>query len=92
MNLKVVYYGQARDVAETERDIVDVVDESSLTDVVLKVTKSHGAPLERLLLTPEGTLRGSVLISVNDDVVEAGSQTRLRDGDEIAVFTAVAGG
>ncbi len=92
MNLKVVYYGQIRDLVEVDHERVDVGDECSAVEAVKKVAKAHGATFEKMVLTPEGEVRGSVLVSINGEVVDAEAPAKLRDGDEVAIFTAVAGG
>ena len=92
MNVTVVYYGQARDMAGVEKDSVEVGATDTPADAVRKAIKARGENLQNILLTPEGTVRRSVLLSVNDDVADVDSDQAMNEGDQISVFTAVAGG
>ena len=91
MNVTILYFGQARDLAGVERERVEAQAGASLDGIIRSTVERHGADLRKILLDAEGRVRQSVLVSVNNDVVFTSSATA-NDGDEIALFSAVAGG
>jgi MoaD family protein len=91
MNIRVGYYGQARDIVGVEREDVEVGEDASIQDAVVAVVDRH-MKLKDLLLSSDGALRKSVLLPVNDEVVDTVASGVLKDGDELSVFPAVSGG
>ncbi len=81
VRVKVLYFGQARDVAGTSTEDVSLPGGSSVGDLLKRATKAHQR-LKRLL----GVLR----IAVNEELV--GEAHLLSDGDVVAFLPPVAGG
>ncbi len=91
MNIRVGYYGQARDITGVEREEVEVGEDASVKDAVMAVVDRH-LKLKDLLLSSDGALRKSVMLPVNDEVVDTAVSGSLKHGDDLSVFPAVSGG
>jgi molybdopterin converting factor subunit 1 len=81
MNVKVLYFASARDLASTSAETLTVPEGYSLDGLASTIFRLHPAL---------GKQRSSVKFSVNFEVV--GSDVRLEDGDEVGVLPPVAGG
>jgi molybdopterin converting factor subunit 1 len=81
LNVKVIYFASARDLASTSAETLAVPQGTSLAKLASTIFRLHPA-LEKL--------RSSVKFSVNFDVI--GTDSRLKDGDEVGVLPPVAGG
>lgn len=81
VKVSVLYFAQARDALGKARESVDVPRGATASQLLEKV--SRGSPAL-------ASLRGSVRLSVNSEVVSA--DHRLEEGDEVAVLPPVAGG
>lgn len=92
MKIKVSYYGQARLVSGVKNEEIDVDENVSVKDSVKVLVDLHGEKLARLLLTSEGELLQSVLLPVNDEVIDADKPGVLKENDDISIFPAIAGG
>ena len=81
MNVKVLYFASARDLASTSTETLTVPEGSSLARLASMIFRLHPAL---------GKQMSSLKFSVNFDVVATDS--RLEDGDEVGVLPPVAGG
>jgi molybdopterin converting factor small subunit len=91
MNVTVSYFGQARRAAGVAAEVVAVPEAASVADAVRAAAGNRDA-LRKLLFTPEGALRRSLLAPVNGEIRDVGASGILRDGDRIEIFTAISGG
>ncbi len=91
MKITITYFGQARTLAGTRTEVVEVPDEATLQVAVGRVAGTHGEPFDRLVFDADGSPKRSVLLAVNDAVPPPGAAAALKDGDEISVQTAIAG-
>lgn len=92
MNITITYYGQARILAGTRSETVQVPDNATPLAALRTIAASHGEAFDQLIFSPEGLLKRSVLLAVNGVVPRPGSESCLKNGDEISVQTAIAGG
>jgi len=92
MKIKISYYGQARMVRGIQNEEIEVDENVSVKDAVKVLVGFHGENLKKLLLTPEGELLRSVLLPVNDEVIDADKPGLLKEYDDISIFPAMAGG
>ena len=79
MRIKVLFFGAIADIAGTREVNVEVPDSTSPTTLSESLAEKY-SPLANHKL----------LVAVNEEYVEP--DTQLKEGDEIAVFTAVSGG
>jgi molybdopterin synthase catalytic subunit len=81
MNVRVLYFAVARELASKSVETLSISEGSSVADLAKEVQRVH---------PPLKTLKNSAKFSVNLTVVDEG--TVLKDGDEVAVLPPVAGG
>ena len=81
MNVRVLYFALARDLASTRTESVSMPEGSSVGDLVQSLVTRHPAL---------GKLSTAMKCSVNLSVVA--TETALTDGDEVGVLPPVAGG
>lgn len=79
MRIKVLFFGAIADIAQNREIELEVIEETSPESLIDQLTQQHPALAKHKLL-----------IAVNEEYADA--NTTLKDGDEIAVFTAVSGG
>lgn len=79
--IKVVYFAGARDVVEKRTEFIETEGRSTAGTVLKHLARLHPG------LKP---MIGSLRLSINDEVAEAGD--RVKDGDEVGVLPPVAGG
>jgi molybdopterin converting factor small subunit len=91
MKVTIRYLAQMRHAAGTASEHVETAPGSTARSLVVSLAKDRGDPLRAALLTPEGTLRPSVLLFVADRQVGA-DDVALHDGDDIVVLSPIAGG
>ena len=92
MHVVVSYYGQAGHAVGIDRERLEIEPETTLRQVCAEVARRHGPALAELVFSPEGNLRGDMLVSVNDEVVDKQLDPVLKAGDEITFVTALSGG
>ena len=83
-------------VRETTGDAVTTAgigDHDTVNDVLRRLSDVYGPRFRALTLSPEG-LGDGVIVMVNGQNVRLGNagDTLLHDGDEVAVFSLIAGG
>jgi molybdopterin converting factor subunit 1 len=81
LNVKVLYFASARDLASTSAETLAVPEGSSVGRLASTIYRLHPAL---------GKQKSSLKFSVNLDVVGAGRS--LHEGDEVGVLPPVAGG
>lgn len=77
--VKVLFFGAAADAVGAREMVVPIGSQAS-SDTVL----------ERLVLDHPQLEDHKLLFAINEEYADRG--TRLKDGDEVAIFTAVSGG
>lgn len=92
MRITIAYFGQARLLAGTRTEQVEVPEGTSPGEALRGVAGKHGAEFDRLLFNEQGQLRRSVLLAVGNAACGADEKGVLKDGDEMAVQTAISGG
>ena len=79
MSLSLLFFGVTADIAGSRKSDVDVPDGESVE-----------ALLVRLISRYPNLASQKLLIAVNEEYAD--TDTILKDGDEVAIFTAVSGG
>ncbi len=88
MKVTFSYFAQIRQKAGTESEAVEVADGASALEAVKSI--EHGDEFSGLLFDESGAVRPVILFVVND--VPAAPDQVLSDGDQVQVFSPVAGG
>lgn len=81
MDIKVLYFASAKEIASTHSETLVLPEGSTISGLADMLVQMHPA------LTK---MKGSIQFSVNFDVV--GTDSALKDGDEVGVLPPVAGG
>ena len=79
MSVTVLFFGAAADIVGNREIQIEISNGESAASVFERIIRSHGIPANR-----------DLRFSVNQNY--ATGQETLRDGDELAIFTAVSGG
>jgi len=88
MRVTFIYFAQIRQKAGVESETVEVGDGATTIEVLKTI--DHGTEFSGLLFDESGALRPVILFVVND--VPAAPDQVLGDGDQVQVFSPVAGG
>lgn len=88
MKVTFSYFAQIRQKAGAESEAVDVDDGATALEALKLI--DHGDEFSGLLFDDSGGLRPVILFVVND--VPAAPDQVLNDGDQVQVFSPVAGG
>ena len=92
MNVQLRYYAQVRQAAGTEDETAAVAPGTDVIDALRSAASRHGEAFRDLVLAADGQLRASIIVLVNSVPVRRGSRRMLAEGDEVSVFSPVAGG
>jgi len=92
MKIKLIYYAQVRRAAAMESETVTAADGIGLAEAVRQAAERHGEAFRTLVLDDAGSIRPVVLVLLNGVPATRGESRALRDGDEISMLSAVAGG
>jgi molybdopterin converting factor small subunit len=86
------YFAQVRASAEKETETLEVSEEATVLEAILSASEHHQQTFRDLLFEQERKLRGSVVVLLDGQPVPKPEETPLREGQEISLLTAVAGG
>lgn len=83
MMVRVLFFGATADEAETPETTIEIADGSRIDAAVDEILASHPSLVAN-------RSRGHLLIALNEEYASGNEQ--VREGDTVAVFTAVSGG
>ena len=83
---------QVRRLAGCNRISVDVDASATLQQIVQRVAEVGTEQLRATLLDDQQSLRSSILVFLNDDLVSKEQLLVLHDGSELTLTTLIAGG
>lgn len=92
MKITLGYFGQLHTVCGMPGEDLDVAEGTSLCTLLQERATHFGDGFTRIVLDEEGGLRPSILIVLDEAMVDKESDVILSDGQEIRLFTAIAGG
>jgi molybdopterin converting factor small subunit len=79
MSIQVLFFGAAADIAGSRNTAIETSDETTASQIVARIISDHPA-----------LRRHKLLFSLNQEYVSG--DVIVKDGDEVAIFTAVSGG
>ena len=94
MNIKVQYYALIRELVQKEEEGVELVEGSSLRDLLEQLIKEYGADFMDLFFERDGNVAHRILMFVDGaevDLAKDGNQ-RLKNGSKVQFFQPVGGG
>ena len=71
---------------------VDIDRSTTLEQIVQLVAKQTGAPLRDTLLDDRSSIRSSILVFLDDELVAKDNPLNLREGSELIITTLISGG
>lgn len=95
MRIKVQYLGLIRSKIGKKGEEVQVREGAPLSDLLDNITKLYGEPLKDLFdIRTENILDPTFIVTVNGVLTDrlSGMNTRLSEGDRVALMTLVSGG
>lgn len=88
MQVRVLFFGQLKDILQRDSQMLDMADGATVADLVGRCREV--ASLHRQAIPPGGDIWKSLAVAVNHEY--AGLTDSLKDGDEIALLPPVSGG
>jgi molybdopterin converting factor small subunit len=92
MQIKVHFSAQLRKLAGCNCISVDADDATTIEQLIANVAERGSCSLKDALLDQVKSIRSSVLVFIDNELVERGSLCRLHDGSEITLTTLISGG
>ncbi len=92
MQVTVKFFANFREVTGVGQE--QVKDISTVRELLEKVVKKYGTNLSKLLYDESGKLRDTVHVMVNGRAIDFLDEleTKLNDGDAVAIFPPISGG
>ena len=94
LRLKVRYFTTLRELAGTAEDEIDIKDDASLAELIEEVASEYGQAARDYLYHDSVQIDPSIYFLVNgrDAKTLSGRETKLKDGDTVAIIPPIGGG
>jgi len=96
VKVKVEYLGHIRNIIGSVRDEeIEIRENSSVTDLLMVLSEKYGAPFKKAVYEPKGTdVKSNYIITINGYLLNQlnGVETKLKNGDHVALLPVVSGG
>lgn len=96
MKVKVEYLGHIKNITGNRREEeLEVKESSTITDLLNMLTKQYGEPFKKAVYEPKGAdVKPNYIVSVNGYLLNQlkGLDTKLENGDHVAILPIVSGG
>ena len=92
MKVTVNYYGQLKQITNKDSESCDLSEQTDLNQMLAGLASQYGDKFKDFVFDQAGEIRVSLMISVNDNVVDKKPAPCLKDGDEVSILTPIAGG
>ena len=92
MKVQVHYTTQLKAALGRGSEQVDFAGQCTLPDLLNKLAETHGAVFRDLALDDQGRPLPSILLCIGDQQVDNDSTSKLKDGDEVTILSAISGG
>ena len=91
--VSVRYYNMLRRRTGVEQETITLTEGTSIRAALERLANRHGPHLREMLFVPEGSVASHLVIFRNRKLVPQGQHhLLLADGDELMLFSAIAGG
>jgi MoaD family protein len=94
--VKVEYLGHIREIIGTAREEeVKIGEKATVADLLTMLSEKHGEPFEKAVYQRGGKdVKSNYIITVNGYLLNQlkGIETKLKDGDKVALLPIVSGG
>ena len=96
LKVKVEYLGHIKNITQNRREEeVEMTNNSAVVDLLNHLSKEYGEPFEKAIYEPKAAdLKPNYIVTVNGYLLNQlkGIQTKLKNGDHIALLPIVSGG
>jgi molybdopterin converting factor small subunit len=96
LKITVTYLGHVKKLLDTESpEQIQLPKNASINDLLLKLTKKHGAPFKNAVFEPgEPDVKPNMILTVNGLLLNQlnGTNTQLKNSDNVAIMPIVSGG
>lgn len=96
MKVKVEFLGHVRNLIGSEREEeVEIVEDASIADLLVMLSEKYGEPFKKAVYEKTGTdVKSNYIITVNGYLLNQlnGIETKLKNGDYVAILPIVSGG
>lgn len=92
MNVTIHYYGQLGHAVGRLQEMIDCPDSISLQQLLQRLVDHHGESMRRFVFNAQGEPSKSLMIAVNDTLVNAAAAPTLQAGDEVVLLPPISGG
>ena len=92
MIIRVDYIAQAKNITGIGSEHLSINDGTGIKELLSSVAQKHGPELTSLVLSKDGSVQRSIIISINNEQVFAVDDQKLIDGDTVAIMPPMSGG
>lgn len=94
IDVKVKFLSLLADFTKEEEYTITVDDNSTIKDIIDKLTQKYGARFKDLILNSPDLISKYIILGLNGEDIRSqkGLETLIQEGDEIAFLPAIAGG
>jgi molybdopterin converting factor small subunit len=92
MQVTLKYFAQVRQAAEVESEPIEVPEGADAGSAITKAAQGRSDAFRTLVLDEDARVRSSLLVLVNSEPVPRNARIELKAGDEICIFSPIAGG
>ncbi len=92
MKVRFHYFGQLRHFTEKADEYREIADSQSLGSALDDAAKDYDEGFRGIVFDESGAVRPSLMLLLNDAPVDKSALPELKDGDEVSLLTAIAGG
>jgi MoaD family protein len=92
MKITFKYFAQSRQVTGRETEQLEISDGSKVTGTLGKLAEQYGHAFRSLVLDEKDSVRPSIMILIDGQPLPHGKDQILNDGNEVSIFSPVAGG
>ena len=92
MQVTVEFTAQIRRAAGVSQEQVEVLDGSTVADLIIQIANQHGDDLKRLLVTDNGSPQPTLLAFVRDQQVRWAEPDVLQPADVVTLLSPISGG
>lgn len=92
MQIRVEYAAQIKRAAGQSAESFEWQSPCTIGDVLERVVKQHGEPMENVLFDGDRRVHPSILMFVGDTQVRSDQNRELQDGDVLTILSPISGG
>ncbi len=86
------YHAQLRSLIGKSAEAVEVADGITVQQAVRMLLTNYGEAVQAYLLSPDGALRPSMVLILNEQQMRWSTPTPLHDGDHVLLLSPISGG